>query len=343
MNALLLARVRSSEMALIKYSHSETFSALKNVQEKIDKNLTSYQYLTVFEDLVLSAIAPIVENTKFFEIYLSQIIGWQTLNSKRKTCGVGRHKLVALYTLLLLTGDIRQKMKLIKKMKLHKNILMECVRRWTKILDEYPQTASSLGTLEVVNKLYELNERALMRPGFALHSTYTTVSYWYHQADSFKNKIIEKYTRMIANTAQKDYVDLEHSIPLDDIIQIYMLTGSKAIDKCDADRGVLTTYIKNWLKSAKNVAQASNSQNSVQAIRFGSKVVGAVVNQVDLEDIQTSTDDEDSKERVSEIERVRYVAKLFDPLGYGRIALGIQEQLSTEHLQTLRSLAVPVE
>lgn len=120
-------------MPLIKYSHSEVFSTLKNTQEKIASNLTSYQYLTVLEDLVLSSVHPIVENTKFFEIYLSQIIGWQTLNSKRKTCGVGRQKLVALYTLLLLTGDIKQKMKLIRKMKLHKNILVEGVRRWNKI------------------------------------------------------------------------------------------------------------------------------------------------------------------------------------------------------------------
>ena len=327
-------------MAVIKYSHSEVFSALKNTREKISSNLTSYQYLTVLEDLVLSAVAPIVENTKFFEIYLSQIIGWQTLNSKRKTCGVGRQKLVALYTLLLLTSDIKQKMKLIRKMKIHKNILVEGVRRWMKILEAYPKTSSFLGTPEVLSKLHEMEEQSLMRPGFSLHSTYNTVDYWYHQSESFKNKIIEKYTRMIANTAQKDYVDLEHSIPLDDVIQIYMLTGSKAIDKCDADRGVLTTYIKNWLKSAKNVAQASSSQNTIQAIRYGSKVVGAIAQQVNLEDLQISTDEEEDKERISDIERVRCIAKLFDPLGYGRIILGIQEQLSTEQLQTLRALAV---
>jgi hypothetical protein len=312
------------------YSHSEAFSALKGVNEKLTVNLTSYQYLTVLDDHLFNALTPMVQSTKFFDVFLSQIIGWQTLNPKRKTCDVGRHELVSLSTLFLLTQDPKQKMKLIRKMKLHRNIIFEALGRWLDILKEYPALSTMIGNTQVVTKLYDMNESALMRTGFSLHSTYSLVSYWTKQAKGFKESIIEKYTRMTLSTAQRDYVALGHPMPLDDFVQIYMMTMSKAIDKCDADRGVLTTHIQNWLLSAKNNAQAQATENSQDKNH----------QTVPLDDVEISVNDDDARTRNDVIDRVRVVAKLFDPLGVGRILLGIQEILSSEHRTLLRSLAI---
>lgn len=315
---------------MAKYQHSEAFSLLKGVNEKVKTNMTSFQYLTVLDDHLYSALQPMVQSTRFFEVFLSQIIGWQTLNPKRKTCAVGRHELVSLYTLLLLTSDFKQRMKLIQRMKLHRNILFEALSRWLDLLAEYPKLSAMVGDRQIVSKLHELSEVSMMRSGFSLHSTYQLVSYWYKQAKQFKELIMEKYTRLTIMTAQRDYVMLGHPGLLSDFVQIYMMVMSKAIDKCDADRGVLTTHIQNWLKSAKNNAQAQAQDNNPDKN----------AQTVSLDDVDIAVSDDDERNRMDTIQRVRVVAKMFDPQGVGRILLGISEVLSEDDRAALLEVAV---
>lgn len=319
-----------------KYSHSEAFAVLKNTNEKIALNLTSYQYLTVLDNMLYDALTPILINTKFFDVFLSQVIGWQTLNPKRKTCGVGRVGLATLSTLFFLTMDPQQKVKLVKRMKLHRNILFECISRWVDLMTEYTATSSQIGTEDVVALLQDLHEVALMRTGYSLHSTYHTVTFWYKKAKIFKEQIMEKYTRMVISTAQRDYVELGMIEPLNDMVQSYMMTMSKAIDKCDADRGVLTSYINSWLKSAKNNVEKRAGHDISEIYK---KTGGQKVEHVDLEEVEDTVSDDDDREREDNIQRVRTLAKLFDPKGHGRLMLGIQEQLSEDDRNTLRALA----
>lgn len=320
-----------------KYSHSSAFAQLKGVQEKIAHNLTSFQYLSVLDNMLYEALTPILVNTKFFDVFLSQVIGWQTLNPKRKTCSVGRVGLVTLSTLFFLTMDPKQKLKLVKRMKLHRNILFECIVRWLDLMNNYMQVAGQVGTDDVVSQLHDMHEKALMRTGYSLHSTYQTAAFWYKKSKAFKEQIIEKYTRMVISKAQHDYVELGMIEPLNDMVQSYMMTMSKAIDKCDTDRGVLTSYINAWLKSAKNNVEKRASHDTGELYK---KTGGQKVEHVNLEDIEDTVSDDDNREREDNIRRVRTLAKLFDPKGHGRLALGIQEQLSEDDRSALRALAV---
>jgi hypothetical protein len=268
------------------------------------------------------------------------VIGWQTLNPKRKTCGVGRVGLVTLSTLFFLTMDPQQKLKLVKRMKLHRNILFECITRWLDLMVEYQACSNQVGTADVVSLLHDMHDVALMRTGYSLHSTYQTVTFWYKKAKLFKEQIMEKYTRMVISAAQRDYVELGMIEPLNDMVQSYMMTMSKGIDKCDADRGVLTSYIKSWLKSAKNNVEKRASHDTDQIYK---NTGGQKIERVDLEDIEDTVSDDDYREREDNIRRVRALAKIFDPKGYGRIVLGIQEQLSEDDRATLRALALQKE
>lgn len=319
-----------------KYSHSEAFAVLKKTDEKIKVSLTSYQYLTVLDNMLYDALTPILVNTKFFDVFLSQVIGWQTLNPKRKTCGVGRVGLATLSTLFFLTMDGPQKLKLVKRMKLHRNILFECISRWLDLMHDYHAVSSQVGTTDIVSHLQDLHEQALMRTGYSLHSTYQTTAFWYKKAKAFKEQIMEKYTRMVISAAQRDYVELGMIEQLNDMVQSYMITMSKAIDKCDTDKGVLTSYINSWLKSAKNNVEKRASHDIGQ---ISSQTPYGKVTHVELEEVEDTVSDDDDREREDNIKRVRTLAKLFDPKGYGRIALGIQEQLSEDDRATLRALA----
>lgn len=328
-----------------KYQHSQTFANLKGIQESITTNLTSYQYLSVLDHFLYRSVQPLVYGTRFVDIFLAQILGWQTQNPKRKTSGAGRQAFSANATMFLLLEDPKQKMKVLRAMRLDRAIIFETVRRWLAIVAEYEDLCSQVATKETIARLYEMSDKASMRPSFGLHATYSQVKFFYEEASSFKTMILEKYTRLCLNTAKRDYVQMGHQVDLEDIIQVYLLTASKAIDKCDTDRGVLTTHIQNWLLSARNVVKASHMQGAMKALNnVQGKQVDQLLESVSLDDIpDMAAEESDSEDKEEIIESVRLIAKAFDPSGVGRILMGIQEVLSKEDKQAVRAMAVPLD
>lgn len=342
-------------MATNTYKHSELFAKLKSIEEAIPNNLTSYQYLSVLDELIYQGLYPLVEGTKFFEGFLAQILGWQTINSKRKVVGVGRQAFSSYATLFFLLDDPKQRLKLLKKMKVDRAVLFEAMRRWSSIAEEI----TSISDTEIISndaliQIADLSERSSMRQDFHVIAVYNQVKYWHDQAVAFKSQILEKYTRLCLTTAQRDYVQTNCQGDLDDIIQIYFMSAGKAIDKCDTDKGVLTTHIQNWLLSAKNVVLATytTGHTNQSKVNAGKDLTGDLLNKetsgtpssihVSLDEIEDMIADDldESRDKEDTINQVRRVTKFFDKTGIGRLLLGIQEVLSEEDVQTLRALAL---
>lgn len=331
------------------YQHSKVFAELKGVKEAIASNLTSYQYLSVLDDLLYRSVYPIIEGTKFVDVFIAQVLGWQTQNPKRKTTGLGRHAFAAYVTLFYLSDTPERKLEVLKEMRLDRAIIWEAIRKWMTHLEGFKDLADSIPDLDSKEhpllKLNRYEQLAVLRPGFGLCSIWREADYWYRKAAEFKEQILQKYTRLCLNTAQRDYVDLGHTIELDDLSQIYLLTASKAIDKCDTEKGVLTSHIQNWLLSAKNVAVAQYLSPHQKA-KVGSQrhrdLVESLFEEVSIEDIEdlpseTYPSEDDNEDNTV---LVRSIAKLFDPQGNGRPILGIAEVLSPEELDTLKALAL---
>lgn len=333
-------------MTTATYRHSQTFAKLKGIQESISGNLTSHQYLSVLDHFLYRSIQPLIQGTRFVDVFLAQVLAWQTQNPKRKTSGAGRHSFAANATLFFLTDDHKARLKIIRNMRLDRAIIFETIRRWLAIVEHYEELSTQVASPDLISRLHELSEVASIRPSFSLHATYTQVKFFYEQAASFKDKILQKYTRMVLNTAKRDYVQLGHKIDIDDIIQVYMMTAAKAIDKCDTDRGVLTTHIQNWLMSAKNVVVGQHLQGAMKSL---SQSQGNVVDRmtgdsISLDEVpDMAVEESDASEKEEIIDQVRLVAKAFDPLGVGRILMGIQEVLSYEDRMAIRAMAVPVQ
>lgn len=330
------------------YKHSELFAKLKSIEESIPNNLTSYQYLSVLDSLIYKGMYPIIEGTKFFENFLAQILGWQTINSKRKVVGVGRQAFSSYATLFLLLDDPKQRLKLLKRMKLDRAVLFEAMRRWTSIAEEIISISdTSVLTVDALLQIAELSERSLVKDHHHVMALFNQVKYWHDQAVSFKSQILEKYTRLCITTAQRDYVSMDCKGSLDDIIQVYFMSAGKAIDKCDTDKGVLTTHILNWLLSAKNVVIAMETNGASVQSRSqkgaGSALITTMAEHVSLDEIENMIADEleDPLEREDTIQQIRKVTKAFDKSGIGRILLGIQDVLSEEDVQILRAHALP--
>ena len=355
-----------------KYAHSEGFARLKATKESIKENLTTYQYLSVMDDLLYRAVGPLVESTRFLDNYLAQILAWATQHPKRKISGVDRVKLGALITLFFLVEDGAKRLKIVRQMKLDRTILLEALRNWTRLAESYITSAKP--------DLLLAGRRTLVEDIQDLALVYHTVTFWYAETLSYKNKILEKYMRLCLTTAQRDYVDLGHQVDLEDMVQIYLLTASKAIDKCDADRGVLTNHISNWLMSAKNVAVATLDKSKTPKLRDSAhqdvvdglyktdeaggpgkgnsyaspnaqaQAQAQAQTHADMDDesgvasdasLAAYREDESRHAAKDTAELIQRASRVFDPCGIGRLSLGIGQWLSEGERQTLRDLALP--
>ena len=326
------------------YKHSESFSRLKSLEESIKGNLTSYQYLNSFDTLIYNALLPIVESTKYVDVFLAKVLAWQATNPKRKSCGVGRHALTSYVVLFFLIKATDKKVDALRKSKLDRGILVEIIRRWLAAVGEY-ETLSNLVTIteEQRARMLHLEALACLRPSHSLYGVLTQVKYWYKLVEEFKSMILEKYTRLCLNKAQQDYVQLGHRVDLEDIIQVYLMAASKAIDKCDTEKGVLTTHVLHWLMSAKNTVMA-NYVNGVafqipNQVKVQANQLGTTVPLDELED-EAKEEDEDEGEREDRIVRIRKISRIFDPTGHARLMLGVQEILTVNERKLLRSMEI---
>lgn len=275
------------------------------------------------------AVFPLLEGTKFFDAFVGQILGWQTQNPKRKVCGVGKAYLSSYLVTFFLLNSPKKKLVILKKIRFDRSVILESIRQWLDTVKDYKHICEQTPTVHNLKRLVEITDKSLLRTGYGLFSVFSQVKYWYDLTVNFKEKILEKYTRLCLNTAQRDYVELQGKVKLDDIIQVYLLTALKAIDRCDTEKGVLTTHIQNWLLSAKNVVVSKYINESTETN----------VNLVSLDELDDLTVDA-VEDNTDTIKRVRRISKVFDPDGFGRLVLDIEEVLTSKDIAFLKQSAL---
>lgn len=139
------------------------------------------------------------------------------------------------------------------------------------------------------------------------------------------------------------------NIQTDDVAQNFILALSKAIDKCDVDKGTLTSYIKAWMQDARNTVNFSHEYGTAYSLPSSKKRdiardlsnVNNISLSIDSEEVQELHSDHDTEaDAVSRhvVNRVRRLSKAADPLGLGRLALRITEVLSPKELSLLEKL-----
>ncbi len=328
------------------YKHSELFAKLKHTQETITHNPTSVEYLRTLDMLIENSFLPILESCRFIDTFLAKILAWQSSNPKRKTSAGGKKDLPSYVTLFLITSDPEAKMNIYNKIGFDRGITMEMIRRWIKIMDEYAVKINlPEPTAEDRRAMYKIQHSLDFHEDSFPYGSYLQTKFWFDKSNHFKSLILEKYTRLCLNTAQQDYVRFKFRIEMDDILQVYLMTASKAIDKCDSSKGVLTSHIQNWLLSARNLVakryldnyndrQPFMTDNQEALDRLIGEETSATVETEALESV------EDKLERQGTIDRVRQLAKFFDPTGYGRLLMGVGEYVSPQMSAVLESSAV---
>jgi|GEM_PF-4700545 len=317
------------------YSHSLTFNSLKRTKEQVAGNLTSAQYLNTLDMLLWKALEPIaLECPSFFYTFMSKCVAYQSVYPNSKYTSGEKGVLPTILMQMLVESKIDPVAALAKARKLYINrgLLFGMISTFLKIAEPYERLHSAFSDIPKYEQrsMCQALEIALgARDSNTLYQAIRQVEYWDKRARAWKNVILEKYTRMALGQAQKTYVDFNHYVDLDDVTQIYLMVAAKAVDRCDARRGVLTTFIQNWLKGARSqVSELASGQKDDSLEELYEKLGDSM----DIGCVAPDTSAEDSQ-------ALAYRAQVHDPEGVVRTVLGIPQYVTQHDRQTLLSFA----
>lgn len=321
-------------MAEYSYKHSEVFASLKNITEKLTTNLTTSQYLQALDQYLQNATTPVVIGTRFFDSFLSRLVGWQEKNFRRKVSFSSRKLVPSAVINFLLQPTPEGRVAAFAEIKLDRGILVEALELFYENLDLYTRACNcelSRPGFPGVDLSYCLFIKTRVENEMLARVPLTTVlsesKFWLKKAIAFKQLILEKYTRLCITTAKADYVYyFKHSVSLNVIIHWYWIAAARAIDKCDSGQGALTSHIQNWFKTARYRVTLERDLRTtllnVETLDFDSDEFRSTHSS-----LPTKEEDEDRNQRLVDI---RYLAKLADPLGVARAYLGIEEVLTRD-------------
>jgi len=308
-------------MSAFQYESSRVFSSLKNLKERIPGNMTTFQYLISYDQMLDNATRPVLDNTNFLDGFVIRALGWQCRNFRRKISFLPRADVPSRVMNFLAASTPESRMKRFQSIRFERGLRVEFLETFLASMGQYEQACDL--SLEDPNGEDPLayclwvktsTEENLGCPS-DLISTIREVRYWLSIAASFKEKLLEKYIRLCLNSAQKDYVSFfDCSVDLSDLVQTYVMTASRAIDKCDYRQGVLTSHIQKWMFTARECASRQRMRTDTD---FDSLTFQEISDKELVESFYTS-----DQETVNVISRL---ARLVDPNGAARCYLQLPE------------------
>jgi len=304
------------------YQHSEAFARLKNLKETVQENYTTFQWLATLDFFIESALDPIATAyPDFLDNYFAKVVAWQTTRPSVKFSRNHKDTLAAaLFNSLTTEGKTKRFHQ--KSMLLNRGVLFGAISGYLQTVNSYMQLHDPTFRISKSRRqlLIQLAEH---RCGSSwLYAATRQVQYWADKAYAFKELIVQKYVRLAIMSAKRTYVEVNHAITLDDIIQTYMIYLSKAIDRCDARQGVLTTFIQTWFYSARAETHTSvlaESHSSYDEMVEAGLLADATQPDSDFETLQ----------------HIAATAKSIDHTGVIRYTLGIPEFFTSGDLAIL--------
>lgn len=313
------------------YEHSQTFDVMKGINEQVVGNLTSLQYLQTLDLFLWNALMPIhAECPSLFNNYLVKIVAHQSIQASTKFTSDDRSKLAVLMFNVLTNHDPRKAHEQARLMYINRGLLFGFIALFLKKLRHYERLHSPFVVMDPVvrnSELHRIEQSMGLRHNSSLYSVIQQVRHWHDKALWWKGVIVEKYTRMTLLQAKSAYEDFNHYVNLNDVVQIYLMVLNRAIDRCDARQGVLTTFIQNWYKSARSeVADLSKTQTDVSYESISEEHGDAASDILGFAKPNTEGELE---------EHIAYTAKTIDKRGYVRAVLGIPEYVTRQQRELL--------
>jgi hypothetical protein len=337
------------------YETSRVFGILKAKKDSLEGNLTTSQYLETLDRYLNSALQAILKNTRYLESMVASLIGWQEENYRRRVSLLTKREFLprALTWLLMSKAE---KMRDLHELKLDRGVALLICHAFLSECSEYSRISkkSILDENTDLKVIHDTKARLLV-PGGNLNHALATVRYQSELAADYRGAILSKYFRLSIMAAQRDYVSYFNCrISLDDMCSEYIMASARAIDKCDYEKGPLTTHVQSWFYTARshckkrydtglNQQQLSDDVSTSTSAddshgSYADTGGGGSVSQ-DGDDQATATRRNGSYSGTSvglddamvsseNSNTIRFLAKIADPTGIARRRLGIEEILS---------------
>jgi hypothetical protein len=233
---------------------SSNFQLLK-IKEKIEENLAGNQIAKTLDDLLFNCLKPIIFNTNFMEYVLVELLPHIFLNQRRKFSNKSLDDLRDAIFSFIMTDNDEEKMKLLRKQGLERSIYIAALQTFEVSAQQYlEETETQLENI-ANNKPYDDSKlkkiRKMFYPRKDFYETSQSTIFWLNNIYKFRAMIVEKYVRHAYVESIKMTKATDLNIEQEDLFRNLIINIHKAIDKYDAEKGPLTSYIDRWFLEAK--------------------------------------------------------------------------------------------
>lgn len=220
-------------------------------KQKLTANLSSKQIITILNTLLNAVAEPLFEHCSLMRQLILQAMLQTQLDHRRKISVHNKE----ITTALVLHGISNHDFQAIKLCEIDRGTLFKAVDQIYQLLLQAITIEQKLLTKPKSTELILQQENLAQRLGID-SNLLTPLARWikiyYELYLQFKGQIIAKYIKFAYQESGRARAMTGLHVDVDDLFKNYLLAINRAIDKCDAERGTLTSYIQQWLLSARS-------------------------------------------------------------------------------------------
>lgn len=323
-----------------------------------DKNLTGEQIQKVMDMLLYKALEPLMLNSDIFDSQISVILTTVSTNRKRKLSAIDRDSLIENLCYCLVTEDRAEKFERFRSCRVERSFVHGFLRRFietnirfVRLYSDYLCGASELKV--------ELDNIAYINAGTsrtALWQILRQSSSYLNGFFSFRAQILGNYMKHSSVQAKSHISGSNGNLDFNDLRQSILKATVVALDKYDASKGALTTYINWWILNAQTCSSdheygVAYTVPQSQRRRMADGTSADINFSVSFDAILNSSEEDDrtlhsslsdgyvmveDMERIEEQHIVQHLVKEVDNSGIARLVLDIGEVFTAKERQSMR-------
>lgn len=332
----------------------------------VEDNLTGGQIQDVLDYLNFEALRPVVWASRVFDVQVVHLLANITRNRKRKLSALPREDAITMLANALILDDPQEQLSLLEIAKIERGFICNFLVNFLNATSEYARhyqtwvTAKRKIERNIADQKMAVIERHCGCKRADLYWVVPTCRDYLDLAFEFRNQIVNQYIRHSFNHAQSFAKMKGENFHVKDVHQNLLTACIRAIDKYDASKGALTSYINFWLLNAQTsqnpefgheygiaytipqlkrqqLAQEGSDGTDVNYSISLDKLVGGEDGTADLQDFIVGAESVQDK-LIAEEEHHRMLAliKSADIRGLGRLYLDIDEVFSNKERKIMK-------
>jgi hypothetical protein len=222
---------------------------LASQKEQLSRDVPSATILSILDDLLYSSFSPLYSQTTLFRRLLMQVVVYVTEDNRRRVSLVEKNK----FNAWLLKASYDNSFEFFTRGKLDRNIYVDLIMKCLELLEPIETIEKGLFGKQRLLFLEERRKLALLfgADEDQLYPLYNWVSGYIKAYLKFKEMIMSRYYRLAYHESNKVYHSQSKRIDTADLYKNLILSTLRAIDKCDATQGTLTSFIQRSYLNAK--------------------------------------------------------------------------------------------